>query len=167
MQPAKSVGETYLAERGKVPTSDAKESAMRQSFDRIAEQIEAAVSLEEFQMATAALSAWGDRYPEERDGVAAIFSQLFMLEEAAREAEKEADAMRLSADEQRQRQDLIRLRRRVRGTDSLAEFCSALQEARRALEAWRAAHPEDPEIPSLVTQLDVEEELAAHLQRKR
>ena len=86
-----------------------------------------------------------------------------LMEEGAKEALAEAEAMGLSSEERSQRENLVRLRRQVRGEDSPEVFQPALCTARQALAEWQERHPNDPQIAVLISHLDTEEQVASLL----
>ncbi len=124
------------------------------------ELIENAQSLAEIQAAIAGLTRWVETHPQDRERAYAVFEQLFLREEGAREALAEAEAMGLSPEEQEQRERVYRLQKRVHSEDAPEVFQPALLEARQALEAWVRCHPEDPQNSFLAEHLDMEEQVA-------
>ncbi len=132
---------------------------------QIGAQIGNAQTLAEIMEVKAALRAWTKQRPEERTRLSAVFEQLAMLEDSAREAQAEAEVMRLTPEECQQREQLFALRRRVRAEDAPELFAAALCNARDALANWEAIHPEDSQLPHLRAQLDTEAYVAHALQQ--
>jgi hypothetical protein len=137
-----------------------KRGTNEEEFNRVAALIERAHNLPEIRLAAEELRAWVRDHPEDRERLADVFHLLLMLEDGAREAQAETEAMRLSEGEIRQRENLTLLCRDVRAEATPEKFRPALREARRALETWGVCHAEDPLIPELSAYLAGQEKVA-------
>ena len=94
--------------------------------DRLNYLLQNAFSLANVQEATCRMRDWAARHPEQPERTAAIFEQLALAEESAREAEAEARALGLSALETQQRERVFALRRQVHAEDAPSVFAPAL-----------------------------------------
>ena len=137
--------------------------AEREELEQIGVLIENAHTLSEVEAVQERLHAWVIRCPGEKERLADVFEQLSLMQDSAREAQLEAAAMHLSPEEIQQREEVFALRRHVRAEDPPTMFGPALRVARKALEEWKAAHPEDPQFPYLHEVLDTEESVALSL----
>ena len=141
-------------------TARRRSTAEQAELTRIGAQIENAQTLAEVREAAAALRVWAGQHPEDRERLSAVFEQLSMLEEGAREAQAECEVMRLTPEEIRQREQLFALRRHVRAEDTPETFAATLCATREALANWEAIHPEDPQLLHLRAHLDTEAYIA-------
>ena len=137
--------------------------ADREELKRIGMLMENAHTLSEVEAVQERLTTWVSQYPAEKQRLADVFEQLYMMRESASEAQLEAAAMRLSPEEIQRREELFALRRRVRAEDPPLVFGSAILAARQALQEWAETHPEDPQLLYLREVLDTEESVARSL----
>ena len=134
--------------------ASAREQEEREHLNHL---LQNAFNLADVQEATHRMRAWATRHPEQPERTAAIFEQLALAEESAREADAEARALGLSALETQQRERVFALRRQVHAEDAPSVFAPALCAAREALNEWQSVYPSDPQLAYLHEVLDTEQ----------